>query len=164
MPKILKNWSLHLLDCIDDTEETAVSNFGEYYIQSQNGSINLKKLGWASHYLQDLTAPHHVGNLAIGFEIITDNTATHFLFEKYAKKYVYDNPDAFSRTAKSIYRELKKKFKPAGPEKFAREVYKRAVPNVPDVKTMSRACWDRAIKKSIPLAIGATAVILEPLR
>ncbi len=164
LPRVFKKWSMFLLEHIDDTEETAASNFSKYFRQSQNGSLNLKMLGWASHYIQDLTAPHHVGNLAVGFEIITDNTATHFLFEKYARKYVYDNPDAFTNKAKRIYTELKKKFKPAQPEKFAKEIYKRAVPNVPDVKTISQASWDRVIKKAIPLAIGATALVLEPLR
>ena len=152
-----------LNNCINDIDETASSNFSKYYKQPLDRNIGLKELGWAGHYIQDLTAPHHVGNMAIFFEVITDNIATHFVFEKYARKYVYDHPNDFTSKAKKIYKELKPNFNPNKPKKLAKEVYNRAVKNVPFIMGTDLASWDKAIKDAIPLAIGATAVIFELL-
>lgn len=160
----LKNFfdktSLILIDLVDDIDETAVSNFTKYYKQAlKNNGFDYKTLAWSAHYLQDLTAPHHVGNMAIFFEVITDNTASHFAFEKYANTFVYDNKNIFQAKADQIYKTLKPLFAPKNPEKFAKAVYNRATQNIDKVKNISD--WDNAIKDAIPLAIGASAVIFD---
>jgi hypothetical protein len=154
------NQTLMLIDLIDDIDETALGNFQTYYNKAfDKGDVNLKTLGWAAHYLQDLTAPHHVGNMAIFFEVFTDNSASHYAFEKYANIYVYDNQTAFQKKAGDFLKQLKPLFKPGKPEKFAKEVYNRATKNIAGIEDMSG--WDAVINNAIPLAIGATAVIFE---
>jgi hypothetical protein len=149
---------------VDDIDETALSNFMKYYIHAKEGDIKLKELGWAAHYIQDITAPHHAGNMAIGFEIITDDCETHFQFEKYAKAYVYANPTAFMAKAKGVYDELTDELNPDDPVRIAKEVHRRAVPNIPKVQILDDSAWKEAIDEAIPLAIGATAFIFEPLK
>ncbi len=149
---------------IDDIDETALSNFTEYYTHATAGDIQLKELGWAAHYIQDLTAPHHAGNMAIGFETITDNCETHFPFEKFAKGYVYDNPTAFKAKAQEIYDEFRQTLAGKRPEAIAKEVQRRAVPNVPKVQILDGPAWTEAIHEAIALAIGATAFIFNPLK
>lgn len=149
---------------IDDIDETALSNFSTCYARATGGGIRLKELGCAAHYIQDLTAPHHAGNMAIGFETITDNCETHFPFEKFAKGYVYDNPTAFKVKASEIYDEFMQAFTKKPPEAVAKEVHRRAVPNVSKVQRLDGPAWEEVIHEAIPLAIGATAFILAPLK
>jgi hypothetical protein len=149
---------------INDIDETAMSNLVKHYAHATEGAIQLKELGWAAQYIQDLTAPHHAGNMAIGFETITDNCETHFPFEKYANGYVYDNETAFQAKAKHVYDEFRATFNPGRPEDMAKEVHRRALPNIPKVRTLNESEWKQAIHDAVPLAIGATAVLLEPLK
>ena len=152
---------------VNDIDETALSNFGKYYTIATASDILLKELGWAAHYLQDLTAPHHAGNMAIGFETLTDNCETHFPFEKFAKVYVYGNwvkPPDFKAKAQEIYNEFRRTFTGKPPELFAEEVQKRAVPNVTKVQIWDKSAWTEAIHNAIPLAIGATAFLFDPLK
>jgi len=148
---------------VDDIDETAFSNFKRYYAHATSNDIQLKELGWAAHYLQDLAAPHHAGNMAIGFETVTDNCETHFPFEKFARGYVYDHPTAFRKKARDIYNEFRQTFTKKRPEAIAREVQKRALPNIPKVQILDGAAWTEVIHAAIPLAIGATAFICDPL-
>ena len=149
---------------INDIDETALSNFAKYYTYATAGDIQLKELGWAAHYIQDLTAPHHAGNMAIGFETITDNCETHFPFEKFAKGYVYDNPTVFKTKAQEIYNEFRQTLTGKRPKAIAKEVQRRAVPNVPKVQRLDGPAWTEAIHEAIPLAIAATAFIFDPLK
>lgn len=156
---------LSLVDrLVNDIDETALSNLTKYYAGAMKRGIQLKELGWAAHYIQDLTAPHHAGNIAIGFETITDNCETHFPFEKYANWYVYQNETAFQAKAQQVYTEFRKTFDPRHPEDLAKEVHRRAVPNVQRVLAWKESDWKQAIHDAIPLAIGATAVLFEPLK
>ncbi|MFC1883319.1 hypothetical protein ACFL2O_00980 [Thermodesulfobacteriota bacterium] len=164
MERVFGKYFLSVIDRVNDIDETAVSNFSKYYKQALDGNIGFKELGCAGHYLQDLTAPHHVGNMAIFFEMLTDNIGTHYIFEKYARKFVYDNPDSFTSKAKKAYEELKTDFNPNQPKNFTKEVYNRASKNIPLVMNTDLNSWDKAIKDAIPLAIGATAVVFEPLK
>ncbi|OPY09361.1 MAG: Zinc dependent phospholipase C [Syntrophus sp. PtaB.Bin001] len=161
-PRVLDGPSLYLLDRINDIDETAFSNFARYYSQALQNPTDLKILGRAVHYLQDLTAPHHVGNMAIFFEIITDDNETHFLFEKYARSYVLNNGPALGAAAVARYQRLKAGFDPNKPEELAKTVFNEALANVPKVMGIDLNAWDEAICNAIPLAIGATAVVLEP--
>jgi hypothetical protein len=161
-PRVLDGPSLYLLDRINDIDETALSNFARCYSQALQNRGDLKLLGQAVHYLQDLTAPHHVGNMAIFFEIITDDNDTHFLFEKYARGYVLNNGPALGAAAVAQYQRLKVAFDPDKPEELARTVFNDALANVPKVIGIDLKSWDDAINNAIPLAIGATAVVLEP--
>lgn len=149
---------------VNDIDETAMSNLTKYYTHATEGSIKLKELGWAAHYIQDLTAPHHAGNMAIGFETITDNCETHFPFEKYANAHVYENETAFQAKAQQVYADLRKTFDPGRPEVMAKKVHRLAVPNVRRVLAWDESDWKQAVHDAIPLAIGATAVLLEPLK
>ena len=149
---------------INDIDETALSNFTKYYTHATAGDIQLKELGWAAHYIQDLTAPHHAGNMAIGFETITDNCETHFPFEKFAKGYVYDNPTAFKEKAQEIYEEFRQTPTLKRPKAIAKEVQRRAVLNVPKIQILDGPAWTEAIHEAIPLAIAATAFIFDPLK
>lgn len=148
---------------INDIDETAQSNFIKYYTHALANGNQLEKLGWAAHYIQDLTAPHHVGNMAIGFESITDNCETHFPFEKYAKGYVYANPTVFKNKAQEIYHEFKQSLTGKEPMEIADEVQKRAIPNIQKVKAWDSSAWTEAICDAIPLAIGSTAFIFDHL-
>ena len=118
---------LATISWLDDIEETAVSNFSRHYKGAfRNGSVDLTCLGWAAHYIQDLTAPHHVGNLAVFFELFFEKTMSHYAFEKYAKKKVYEHPKAFQGKASVIFDEIKTSFQPGKPEEFAKLIYRRA--------------------------------------
>ena len=165
-PRVFHGSMLWFLDHLNDIDETALSNFCKNYAKALADRSNTKILGCAAHYLQDLTAPHHVGNMAIFFEMMTDNTNTHYVFEKFARNFVYkeENKNRFANRAKIIFDELKLSFNPpiSEPEKFAKVVYNTAVANVSKVKSNNGNLWTEAICDAIPLAIGATAVILEP--
>jgi hypothetical protein len=167
-PRVFHGSMLWFLDHLNDIDETALSNFCKNYAKALGDRSNTEILGCAAHYLQDLTAPHHVGNMAIFFEMMTDNTNTHYVFEKFARNFLYkeENQNRFADRAKTIFDELKLSFDPLKyePEKLAKVVYNTAVANVSKVKSNNRDLWTEAICDAIPLAIGATAVILEPWR
>jgi hypothetical protein len=165
-PRVFHGSMLWFLDHLNDINETALSNYCKNFAKALGDRSNIEILGCACHYLQDLTAPHHVGNMAIFFEMMTDNTNTHYVFEKFARDFVYkkENKNRFVNPAKIIFNELKQSFNPlkSDPEKFAKAVYNIAASNVAKVKVNDRNLWTEAICDAIPLAIGATAVILEP--
>jgi hypothetical protein len=160
-PRVFPGTVLWMLDRVNDIDETAASNFSKYFEMAFQDRGNLAALGSAAHYLQDLTAPHHAGNMAIFFEILTDGANSHHVFEKFACDYVYRNSGFFSQTVKPWFDHFQGLFDPLKPEKLAKSVYSEAVINVPKVKTNNEVSWEEAVKSAIPVAIGATAVILE---
>jgi len=108
LPRVFGGAAVRILHCFDkNIEETAQSNFIDYYQKSIKNSIDLTRLGWAIHYLQDMTAPHHAGNMALFFEIFTDGTNSHFPFEKYAREYVYEPSQDFRDSAQIHYNDLR---------------------------------------------------------
>ena len=167
----------------EDIHEHALMNFVNHYNLAVGGSGSVTSLGVATHYLQDLTAPHHVGNYpAVPY-------VDHFFFEKYANKYVYGSPD-FVLTPGG-YSEFKSSLRtgPLDPQAFALEIYDRARAFIPCIETDLHAeepgtegyvlkvdsaideynqslvagnrKWKEAVDKAIPLAVYASACMFE---
>ncbi|NPU85935.1 MAG: hypothetical protein HPY65_15775 [Syntrophaceae bacterium] len=167
----------------EDIHEHALENFATNYDLAMSVNRNAGSLGIAAHYLQDLTAPHHVGNYpAVPY-------VDHYFFEKYANLYVYGSPQ-FVLT-KSEYDTFKGSLNTdlSKPEAFATEIYNRAKAFVPFIETDLHAetagtnkyslmvdseidkynrnltigsrQWKEAVDKAIPLAVYATAYLFE---
>jgi len=168
----------------EDIREHAVMNFAKNCARVRNGGPEHFHLGVAAHYLQDLTAPHHVGNYpAVPY-------VDHYFFEKYASLYVHDNPQFV--IAKADYDNFKGSLtsNPDHPERFALEIHHRATEFIPYIATGLHAespgtpgyenavddavdtCnsrfvsgsykpWDDAINNALPLAVYATAYLFE---
>jgi hypothetical protein len=164
LPRVFKGPMLWFLEHLDNVKENALSNFCKNYTDAHANKASIKKLGHACHYLQDLTAPHHVANMAIFFELMTDGTSTHYAFEKIARDYVIKKgTGSFSKPALARLSQLEKQFSssPLQPEPFGKEVYNQALANVDKIKKFALEKWQAAIDDAIPLAIGATALILK---
>jgi hypothetical protein len=153
-----------LLDLItkDNLDENAVSNFTTHYNRfKKNG--NLKELGVSAHYIQDVTAPHHAGNMAIGFELISDGMETHYIFEKYAREFLFGAGHNMNTAISNNYKELKAAFD-KGTEAFTGKVYALSTPNIASAKETDSDKWEQTILNAIPIAIAATAVIFEQIK
>ncbi len=171
----------------EDIQEHAVMNFKRYYDQAMRAGSDDQKLfylGVAAHFLEDLTAPHHTGNYP-AFPYVD-----HVFFEKFASHYVYDKP-AFkiSRVSYNDFKN-KLKSNPKKPEAYALEITSMATPYIqyirkveaPKSKGAVRGIfsmdavidklnetllagkhepWEKAIVGAVPLAVYATAYLLE---
>ncbi len=168
----------------EDIHENALENFVKYYEEFMSPRRKDESLGIAVHYLQDLTAPHHVGNYpAVPY-------VDHFFFEKYANQIVWEGPHPFA-IDKNRYNAFKNSLgvSPAQPEKFAAAVYERAKEFVPYIETAlhketagteeylqkvdgaideynDRFCngndqWKEAVSRAIPVAVYASAFLFE---
>lgn len=168
----------------EDIHENAMENYVKYYEKFMSPQREDESLGIAVHYLQDLTAPHHVGNYpAVPY-------VDHFFFEKYANKIVWEGPHPFTIDA-GRYSAFKYSLgvSPAQPERFAAAVYERSKEFVPYIETAlhsetagtkeylqkvdgaideynDRFCngndqWTDAVREAIPLAVYASAFLFE---
>lgn len=168
----------------EDIHEHALMNFVNHYNLAVGGSGSVTSLGVATHYLQDLTAPHHVGNYpAVPY-------VDHFFFEKYANQIVWEGPHPFTIDM-GRYNAFKNALgvRPADPERFAAAIYERSKEFVPYIETSlhretagtkeylrkvdgaideynDRFCngndqWTDAIREAIPLAVYASACLFE---
>jgi hypothetical protein len=163
LKKVFDDELLALVDYINDIDETAVSNFAVHFKPE-----DVRELGFAAHYIQDLTAPHHVGNQAIFFESLTGDNETHYAFEKYARDYLYGmSPQQMKQiidNADTEYRKIKITLDEANAKVFAKQIYGSSVRYVQNIKGWDRNEWDKAIQNAIPIAIAATAVVFESLK
>lgn len=167
----------------EDIHEHALMNFVNHCNLAVGVSGNVTSLGVAAHYLQDLTAPHHVGNYpAVPY-------VDHFFFEKYANKYVYDSPDFVLTPGGYIEFKSSLRAAPTDPQAFALEIYERARAFIPCIETDLHAevpgteeyalkvdsavdeynqslvagnrKWKEAVDHAIPLAVYASAFLFE---
>ena len=168
----------------EDIEEHAVMNFIRHYSQSGKSSPGNFYLGVAAHYLQDLTAPHHVGNFpAVPY-------VDHYFFEKFASLYIHGHPK-FAITVDD-YNNFKASLQsnPSSPDAFAKEIYSKATAFIPYIATALHEespgtdgyfklvdqevdhynnflaagvnpQWEKAINGAVPLAVYATAYLFE---
>lgn len=153
----LLNWSFHI-------DEHAVENFTRY-ISECKSKKGMRVFGWALHFIQDMTEPHHATNRAIFFEQTTDNNSSHHEFEGYANAFVLDkkNSDSLMQRVEPVFDEFYPLFNPADPVSFARKIHSRALEAVEDFDMDNEGDWDKLILANIPLAIGASAVLLKHL-
>jgi hypothetical protein len=169
----------------EDIHEHAVGNFRKNYDQScKPGPGRYFCLGVAAHFLQDLTAPHHVGNYpAVPY-------VDHYFFEKFAGRHVHETPGfSISETGYSNFkRSLKSSL--SRPEDFAREIYGKAAAYVKYIETGLHSQlpgtadytntvenevdiyskylisgknpdWEEAVNRGVPLGVYATAYLFE---
>jgi hypothetical protein len=169
----------------EDIHEHAVSNFRDN-LRNALGSEEKKYyyLGIAAHYVQDLTAPHHVGNYpAVPY-------VDHYLFEKFASVYVHSHPE-FSIT-KAGYEDHKTRntLNKDDPEGFCEGIYEQSSKYIgciaselhsksigskdyatmldkmideyaSPVKSDVHLNWKEAVNGAVPIAVYATANLLE---
>lgn len=168
----------------EDIQEHAVMNFWRNYKNVGKDAKRYLYLGVAAHYLQDLTAPHHVGNYpAVPY-------VDHYFFEKFASRYVHGKPHF--QITKTGYDKFKGSLisSLSQPEAFAKEIYGKAIEFIPYIETdlhsespgtdgYAKAVdnavdtyngylvsgtnrqWEEAIDNAIPLAVYATAYLFE---
>jgi hypothetical protein len=169
----------------EDIHENAVSNFRENFKNSLNDAgKKYYYLGIAAHYLQDLTAPHHVGNYpAVPY-------VDHYIFEKFASLYVHGHPEFNitkadydthkslnflnetdpDRFCKGIFEQSSKYIsciktemhsKPIGSNDYALMVDKMLDDYASPVKSDLHLNWKEAVNGAVPIAIYATANLFE---
>lgn len=151
------------LDQMNDVDETALSNLAHYYMKYKNEN-NLEAFGWSLHYIQDLTAPPHAGNLPVFLPKLKKDVAdTHHPFEKLARERINNDPDFFAAKSANPYKELKPIFigDLAGLNNFGKKLYEMTSPYIKNVRHHDELKWNEAIDETLPLAIAATTVILE---
>lgn len=164
LPKYFGKNVTAMLGKTNDVYETALSNFTTNYRKFKSDNTELESLGWSLHYAQDITSPPHAGNHPAILPRFKCNEAdTHHYFEKIARERINDTPDFFMNKAIDIYKELKLYFLSinADLEKFGNELYNRTSPYINNIRKKKEKKWNIAIDETLPLAIAATAVLID---
>jgi len=162
LPRIFDDLFLRFIDRLNDIDETAKKNFIKYYNAYNSPRRNLESLGWALHYIQDLTEPHHAGNYAMFFSFYTDGFDTHYAFEKKARSMINDDREFFTERAKTLLPGLEREFIAGGIHSFSDVIYQKTRPFINDnIKGNDKSAWAEVIKDALPLAIAATAIVLK---
>ncbi len=171
--KYLDEDVINLLSGIDDVSENALSNLAVYYKMFMDNKTNVRSLAWALHYIQDITAPPHAANYPNFVNVFAKGKKlpeTHFSFEKRAQKAINSSYSSFIIEARMNYAKLKKLLindldftgnYPAKLTRFAKLVHSKADPYAECIYKKDKKAWDEAINRTIPLAVAASAVILE---
>lgn len=173
MPPLVFDLLYNFGDFKDHLKETALSNIGKYSAKYLNNGEDIKYLAWTLHFLQDITAPHHAGNIpAIIPSLITDingGNDTHSAFEEFANNFMKEQPDKFNDDAKNLLQHLRgfplNLSKPNELEEFGKMILQKSLKNIDGVlRTKDQNLWKETISKAMPLAIAATAAVLEKMR
>jgi inorganic pyrophosphatase len=161
--KVIKNKTAFFwINNLTKIDEHALGNFKKF-VSTFKAKSNLQKLGWALHFIQDLTAPHHATNKAIFFETITDKTNSHFQFEKYSRSFVWDHGPLMLDRSRGLLSKLQSVFNPKKSSDFALEIHRRALVHADNINSFDLEKWNAVIEANIPLAIAASATILKHL-
>jgi len=162
-PKYLNHATIAACKIVDDVNENAKTNFVRYA-----GHFDKKRktrdLAWSLHYLQDMTAPHHVRNFPAYFTKRRKDEGfdTHMPFEHHANELFSKDEGQFDEAAKAEYLALLSAFPSldeSSIEAFAEHVQGTAVNLASDsIKREDHAEWDKVIKAAIPFAIACTMV------
>ncbi len=166
LPKYFGKNMLHLMKHTDDIEETAHSNAAKYYDEYKQNKTNIKSLGWALHYLQDMTSPPHAANIPSFFPKLHNQSDIHCAFETLAHKRLLHQASIYTQSAKNILTTLAANNLDIKTEgdfvKFRNIVYKQSFGNVnPDLYTQDESKWDLILSSALPLAIAVSAYFLE---
>jgi hypothetical protein len=156
-----------LMAGIDDIEEHAHGNFLRQARLAAQSPTEATPHGWALHYLQDLTAPHHVRNFPIFLPRPGYALDTHHAFEKRANGRFSDVPDRYDVPAKTPLAALRMKGfdlrSEAGREAFVDWVHEAAL-TIADgdwIHAGESTAWDPKIDAALALAVAATAYFVE---
>lgn len=153
-------------------KETALSNIGKYSQKFIENRKDIKSLAWTLHFLQDITAPHHAGNIPaiIPFFIkdINEGNDTHSGFEEFANNLMKEQPDRFNEEAVSILQHLRKFpldiSRPGELGKFGQMIFEKSIGNVNSaLQGEDTDAWTGIISRAIPLAIASSAAVLEKI-
>jgi len=163
MKRVFSSDLLKLIDNFNDIDETAVTNYC-MHMEKYTESFKPESLGWALHYLQDITAPHHAGNYAVFFSKHTDGFDTHHGFEKKARLMINDsrNMERYINTARELLPVICSEFKQLTSQEFAEYIYSESAKNIDDsIRSKNPEKWVPVIEKALPLAIASTAAVLK---
>jgi hypothetical protein len=148
---------------IGGIELNALNNFVEWFngVQITVDPIEkAKDTGSTLHFIQDITAPHHFHNLPA---ITSENVFgwdTHREFEKRAHKLITDDNN-YLKEASAIFDQLNFN---GDPRAFAIDINNRALTIVPNKNVLKdETKWDAIINQLLPLAIAASARVIEKL-
>lgn len=164
LPKYFGKNITAMLGKTNDVYETAFSNFKTNYGKFKSDKNDLESLGWSLHYAQDITSPPHAGNHPAILPRFKCNEAdTHHHFEKIARERINEESVFFMNKAKVIYKDLKIYFLGinADLDKFGNELYNRTTPYINSIRKKKEKQWNLAIDETLPLAIAATAVMIN---
>lgn len=162
-PKYLNHAALAACKIVDDVNENAKTNFVRYAGHFDERR-KVRDLAWSVHYLQDMTAPHHVRNFPAYFTKRRKDEGfdTHMPFEHYANEIFTADEGQFDAQAKAEYLALLSAFPSLDGSSiaaFAEHVQGTAVGFASDsIKREDRAEWAKVIKAAIPFAIACTMV------
>jgi hypothetical protein len=170
MPWVFTSPVRALMAAFDDIEETARRNFLEHARLVAEDPSDATRHGWALHYLQDLTNPHHARNLPIFLRRPGFDLDTHHAFEVRANKRFVENDARYDDAAEKLLGTFRQRpfdlTREEGREQFVDEVHGRAL-GIADgdwIKHGESKDWDPKIDEALTLAIAATALFVEQLR
>jgi len=140
----------------EDIYEEAISNFRTHYGQYL-ADRDLKEMGISIHYIQDITAPHHIQN--IPSFLPQDDKDTHVIFERKAKTFLKNNTINYDPIRFNAFKIKLKTTPQKYPKSFANEIRQLAWPHAQRIDDANQ--WDDIVKETIPIAVYATARVLE---
>jgi len=168
IPKYFDRVEMDAMKLFDNVQEDAKSNFVKYRGFLSTEPDGVKNLGWALHYLQDLTAPHHVRNFPAYFTRYEHGNGfdTHVAFEKYANELFCACETRFDAAVRPEYEELSWRHLQCDDAEtaasLAEHVYQKALSYADDrIKTPLKTEWEQVINHSLPLAIACTMLMLK---
>ena len=168
LPKYFDRAERGAMEFFDNIQEDAKSNFVKYIGLLSAESDAVKNLAWALHYVQDLTAPHHVRNFPAYFTRHEhgDGFDTHVAFEKYANALFGACETRFDDAVRPEYEELSWRHLQCDDAEtaasLAEHVYQKALSYADDrIKTPLKTEWEQVINHSLPLAIACTMLLLK---
>ncbi|HEX3029656.1 MAG TPA: hypothetical protein VHT34_10225 [Clostridia bacterium] len=160
----------HLPIFEDHMKESAFSNANRYFSKYYSNDSQLEDLGWCLHFVQDMTAPHHAGNIPSFFPSLDDRINsgmdTHNEFEDFANELLDSNRNIYREKALPLldyFRGMNLNIKNSTDfDTFLKYVNTKALENVNDtLQTRDEAKWNNTISNALPLAIAASAFLLE---
>lgn len=160
----------HLPIFKDHMKESAFSNAKRYFSKYYSNESQLEDLGWCLHFVQDMTAPHHAGNIPSFFPSLDDRINsgmdTHNEFEDFANELLDSNRNIYREKALPLldyFRSMNLNIKNSTDfDTFLKYVNTKALENVNDtLQTRDKARWNNTISNALPLAIAASAFLLE---
>lgn len=160
----------HLPVFKDHMNESAFSNAKRYFSKFYSEKSQLEDLGWCLHFVQDMTAPHHAGNIPSIFPSLDDRINsgmdTHNEFEDFANELLDSNRKTYRQNAMPLlddFHSMNLNLRNSNNfETFLKHLHAKAIVNVNDsLQTRDHDRWNDTITKALPLAIAASAFVLE---
>ena len=143
----------------EDIHENALNNFNTHYRQYLT-ERDLKEMAISVHFLQDMTAPHHIRNIP-SFLPKRDKD-THVQFERKAKTVLKNNPPKFTIDEYNSFKDQLTTTPQRNPKDFANQVREKAWPFAQRIENKDE--WGNIVKGTIPIAVYATARVYETMK